>query len=217
MIDSKHSDLESHILDLLPWYVNGSLSVYEHTRVDNYLARHPEAIHTLTFLRKIQTTTTKKIDIPKPDLHKVMQKLDKTIQVDNESVIDKLHQLFSSVFYPAAAWSALSIVFALTVMLLSTPNFTNRNPEFQTLSSGQDTSALTIKVTLSVNDSTASLVEQIYQLIPNAHIRIDADHQLVITAPDTIESEAALKLLGNIQSLPVVNSAEMTSTSGLNH
>lgn len=212
MINTKQTNPDSHIMELLPWYVNGSLSASEKAEVDVYLATHPEFFKEIELLQIIQNTTEKRIDIPVPDTSQLMQKLDEIKQSEERSFSYKANQFLAWLFSPNAAWTAVPIALALAIVLLWIPNQTSQNGDFRTLSSDETSATLTISVATLNADNAGMLIDKIHKLAPTAKITAEADNQFVIFLSDEIEPEEAMKLLNNIQSLPVVKSAEMITT-----
>lgn len=209
MINTKQTNPDSHIMQLLPWYVNGSLSASEKAEVDAYLSAHPEYIKEIKLLEKIQNTAEEKFDIPVPDTNRLMQKLDKIEPTEEHSFSYKANQFLSWLFSPSAAWAAIPVALALAVVLLWIPNQINQNGDFHTLSSGETTATLTVSIITSKTNDANRLIDQLHKLVPTAKIRGESDNQFVLFIPDKIEPEEAMKLLENIQSLPAVKSAKM--------
>lgn len=211
MIDNKHTSSDNPIIELLPWYVNGTLSPDEKAEVDTYLATHPEYLEEIELLKKLQNATTDDIHVPKPDPSRLMQKLDQLEQVKAKPSVHLLRHFFNRLFTPTAAWAAVPVALAIATVLFLMPSQTSRNGDFQTLSSGETPVGLSISVMTTTVDPTRALIDQMNKLVPAAKIKTGTDHQLIVIVPDTLEPEAALKLLQNIQSLPGVESAELVS------
>jgi len=210
MIDTRHTIVNNRIYELMPWYVTGSLSADEKAEVDIYLEKHPELFQKIEFLEQVQNATADKVDIPVPDLTSVMRKIDAIEQAEKKSFMCRMREYINSFFYPTAAWSAVSVLLALTAVLLWLPDQAGRHDAFQTLSSDNNIVPMTITVTTSATKPGAMLIEQIHQLLPNAEIRIETGNQLVITTANAVESEKSLELLEHLQSHPVVQSAVLT-------
>jgi|GEM_PF-5581130 len=212
MIDTKHTNPDSHIMELLPWYVNDSLSESEKAEVDAYLVSHPEYLQEIELLRTIQNTTEENIDIPVPNRDRLMQKLDEIEQIDEHSFSQYINQLLAWLFSPRAAWTAIPVALALAVVMLWTPSQTSLNGDFHTLSSGDTTATLTISITTSSTDDASTVIDQMHKLVPAAKIKTKYDNQFVIFLSDKVEPEETIKLLKNLQSLPGVKSAEIVTT-----
>lgn len=198
-------------MELLPWYVNDSLSASEKAEVDAYLATHPEYLKEIELLQNIQNTAEEKIDVPAPDTSRLMQKLNKIEQTSEHSFSHKANQFLTWLFSPNAAWTTVPVALALAVVLLWIPTQTSQNGDFRTLSSGE-TTTLTISVTTLNANNASTLIDQMHKLIPTAKITAKPDNQFIIFLSDKVEPEEAMELLNNIQSLPAVKSAEMLTT-----
>ena len=213
MIDSKHTSPTNPIIELLPWYVNGTLSPSEKAEVDIYLESHPEYREEIELLKKLQNATSDDINIPSPDPSRLMRKLDQLEQAQKvQPATHLLGQFFDRLFTPRAAWAAVPVALVIATVLLLMPSQTSRNGNFQTLSSDETPMALSILVTSTTANATTTLIDQVNKLAPTAKIKTGSDNQLTVIIPEAIEPEAALKLLQNIQSLPAVESAELVSS-----
>ena len=191
------------------WY-KCTLSPGEKAEVDTYLATHPECLEDIELLKRLQNTTTDDIDIPTPNVSRIMQKLDQVEQANEQPFSHQIRQFLNRLFTPNAAWTAVPVALAIVAVLFLMPSQTNRNGDFQTLSSGEHPAALTISV-MTTGD-TSALIDEMNKLAPAAIIKTETDDELVVIVQDAIDPEAALKLLQNIQSLPAVKSAELVTS-----
>ena len=209
MIDSRQYTPDSKISQLLPWYVNNSLSTNEKAEVDTFLSAHPEYADEIDLLKSIKHATEEEIDIPAPDTQRLMQKLNKIERTNQHSLAHKLNRIFNWLFSLKFALTAVPAALAFAVILFWTPSNTDRNGEFRTLSSADNPSALTIAVTTSATLETTAFIARIQQFAPGAKITADSDNRFIIIVTDTLAPQESLDLLENIQSLPVVKSAQL--------
>ena len=95
--------------ELLPWYVNGSISAEDRAFIDRYLAEHPEAQSELDWYRSLSTRMQE--DIPAVPATIGLAKVMTLIRGDRPSMLEQISGFFSNVLgvRPALALAGLAI------------------------------------------------------------------------------------------------------------
>lgn len=212
MINTKQSQLDKHILELLPWYVNKTLSMQERSEVEAYLATHPETQDDVELLQKMQQTAEEDIIVPAANTDRLMQKLDANERIENTSFNQTFQQFRDWLLSPKLAWAAVPAVFALAIISFVWLPGQTGNHNFQTLSSGEEHTALNITVTTSVKNSSGILVSELKKIAPTVSISAESDHRIIIVLPGDTNVEQSLELLQILRSKPYVTSAELVTT-----
>ncbi len=213
MINTKQAQIDKHILELLPWYVNKTLSMQEKYEVESYLSTHPEAQKEVELLQQIQQAVKEDIVVPAANTDRLMQKLNAFEQIDNAPAKRTAQRFLDWLFSPKTAWTAVPTAFALiAIVSFIWLSGQTGNHDFQTLSSGEEHSALHIAVTTSVENNSGTFISELKKIAPTATINTESDHRLIIVLPGDTNVEQSMELLQILKSRSYVTSAELITT-----
>ncbi len=103
---------ENDIEELLPWYVNGTLSADERQRVETHLASHPDADEEVRFLQALRASV-KQTELPVDELG--WRRLQRTMRAD-PTAETTTQATVTSISSPT--WMKFAVAASLTVALL---------------------------------------------------------------------------------------------------